>query len=255
MKKGLSTFLISFLILFSLVIKVQAQANELTIKFSRDFGYSAIGSNRIQGLFSISASSTQKLEKVTYFLDNEKLGEVNEEPYKLQFNTDDFRVGQHSIYAEGIAVSGEIIKSKEVTFTFISSKESRSETLKLIGPILGLALVVALLSALVPALRRKKKGTLPMGTQRNYGAAGGAICKKCNRPFERHVMSPNLILGKLEMCPHCGKWGIYRTLPIDVLRDAENEELALNDSSDSSVEGSDADELIKKELDDSRFEE
>ena len=255
MKKYFVVIIILILVLPFLYLSVEAQSNVLSIDFSRDFGYAAIGSNTIQGLFSITASSTINLKKVSYYLDNVLLGEATSKPYKIQFNTDSFSEGQHSIHAEGETFSGEIIRSEIVTFVFISAEASRKETLKIIGPLLGLVLVVTLLSAIVPAVFRKNKTNIPMGTQRNYGIAGGAICSKCKRPFERHVMSPNLIMGKLEICPHCGKWGIYRALPLNILRDAELKEIEDHLTNADSVVESDTDDQLKKKLDESRFED
>ena len=254
MKRLFTVFIAIVLICFSFVNFAYAQTNDLIIKFSRDFGYSGIGSNEIQGLFSITASSSYDLSKVTYFIDGIVMGEAAIKPYKFQFNTDDFSVGEHSIYAESETNTGEKIKSQTVKYTFISAEDSKGATMKIIVPLLGLVLLIAILSALIPAFFRKKKGIVPLGTQRNYGMAGGAICSKCKRPFERHAMSPNMFLGKLEMCPHCGKWGIYRAIPLDVLRQAEKDEVVDNPSNINAVINEDDDSLMKKKLDDSRFD-
>ncbi|MEK6221558.1 MAG: hypothetical protein N2D54_04870 [Chloroflexota bacterium] len=31
-----------------------------------------------------------------------------------------------------------------------------------------------------------------------YSAAGGAVCPRCQLPYSRHLLSPNLLVGKLE---------------------------------------------------------
>ena len=256
MKKKLAVIIICAMITFASVMSVSAQSSDITIKFSRDFGYSSIGTNEIQGLFSITASSVSEIESVVYYIDDEILGEVFSEPYKFQFNTDDYPEGQHKIFAKGKSETGEILRSQEIATTFISSEASRAGTIKLIVPILGLTLLVSILAFVIPAATRKKKGGLPLGTQRKYGSAGGTICSKCKRPFERHVISPNLLVGKLEICPHCGKWGIYRSLPLDTLRQSEKDELEGSTKITSSGDSSEKDdEILRKQLDDSRFDD
>ena len=256
MKKILSVIIVCAMVTITSVLSVSAQTSDIIIKFSRDFGYSSIGTNEIQGLFSISVSSVSKIKSVVYYIDDEILGEVLSEPYKFQFSTDVYPEGQHKIYAQVESETGEILRSQEIATTFISAEASRAGTIKLIVPILGLTLLVSILAFVIPAATRKKKGGLPLGTQRKYGSAGGAICSKCKRPFERHIMSPNLLVGKLEICPHCGKWGIYRSLPLDTLRKSEKDELKRSNKitsfGDSSEKG---DEILRKKLEDSRFDD
>lgn len=40
--------------------------------------------------------------------------------------------------------------------------------------------------------------------------AGGAICPRCESLYRRHFLSPNMLVGKLERRPHCGKWAVVR---------------------------------------------
>ncbi|MFC2063640.1 hypothetical protein ACFLXB_00900 [Chloroflexota bacterium] len=256
MKKKLLAIIFCALISIVFAINVNAQKNGITIKFSRDFGYSSIGTNEIQGLFSITSSSSEKLESIIYYIDDDILGEVLTEPYKFQFTTDDYSVGQHTIFAEGKTSVGDILRSQEITVTFVSADASRAATIKLIIPILAVTLLISILAVVIPAAARKKKGSLPLGTQRNYGSAGGAVCTKCERPFERHVMSPNLLVGKLEVCPHCGKWGVYRSFPLDALRQAEKDELKRISMTSSTENNADNEnEILRKKLDESRFED
>ena len=87
MKRLFTVFIAIVLICFSFVNFAYAQTNDLIIKFSRDFGYSGIGSNEIQGLFSITASSSYELSKVTYFIDGNVMGEAAIEPKDVPINT------------------------------------------------------------------------------------------------------------------------------------------------------------------------
>jgi hypothetical protein len=47
------------------------------------------------------------------------------------------------------------------------------------------------------------------GGNRGGGSiAGRAVCRRCGRAFDRPFLAPNLFLGKLLRCPHCGAWAV-----------------------------------------------
>ena len=70
----------------------------------------------------------------------------------------------------------------------------------------------------------------------------------------RHALAPNLLVGKLERCPHCGKWAIVpRAAPADLVA-AEARLRADNQEGVMQVEESE-EEKLKRELEESRFEE
>jgi DNA-directed RNA polymerase subunit RPC12/RpoP len=215
---------ISALILFLGFNLVKAREDEISLKLSRDFGYSS-GTGKIQGLFSIKVTSSEQLGIVVFYIDSEEIGKDNLAPFKIQFNTDDYSPGVHSIYALGSTLEGKELKTKEIMTEFVSPQESKKAALSLIIPILGISLIIVVISAIIPALTTKKEGNVIPGSQRNYGVAGGTICSRCDRPFSRHLLAPNLLAGKLERCPYCGKWGIFRAYPLDMLRKAEDSEL------------------------------
>jgi hypothetical protein len=89
----------------------------------------------------------------------------------------------------------------------------------------------------------------------NYGPAGGSICRNCARPFGRHLWMPNLLVGKLSRCPHCGKWQLARRASVDELKIGKD----LSRKQDSAVEQTErsesADQRLKRQIDDSRFDE
>jgi DNA-directed RNA polymerase subunit RPC12/RpoP len=120
----------------------------------------------------------------------------------------------------------------------------------LLGGILGLMALSALLSSV---LFRRKGATLPPGTPRNYGLAGGAICSRCGRPFARHLWTPNMIAGKLERCPYCGKVAIVRAASPSELAAAEAAELEGTKGPEQAAE-SGADQL-RRDVEDSRFQD
>jgi hypothetical protein len=231
---------------------VHAQTEEITLGMSRDFGYSS-GTGKIQGLFSMKVTSTVRLKEVDFYIDTESIGKDSIEPYKIQFTTDDYPPGQHMLYAVGITLDERELRTKEINVLFVTADESNKAALSIVIPVLGLVLVITLLSAVFPALSARKKGTLPAGTARNYGFAGGTICPKCKRPFSLHVLGLNMLTGKLECCPHCGKWGIFRSYPIDKLREAEKAELdgMANILGNTNIK---TEEELRKEIDDSKFQ-
>ena len=241
---------IFFLLSFGIVY---AQEEEIILKISRDFGY-ASGTGKIQGLFSMKATSFYKLAEVVFYIDSQPIGKDSIEPFKLQFNTDDFSQGMHSLYAIGIGLDGNEFITKEIRTEFISAQDSKKATLTLIIPILGLSLIAVIISAVFPVLFTKKKETITPGAHRFYGAAGGTICTGCNRPFSRHLLAPNLVLGKLERCPHCGKWGIYRAYPIDILRKAEETELEADYSQKANIILANEEDRLRNEVDDTKYQ-
>lgn len=231
---------------------VHAQTEEISFSMSRDFGYSS-GSGKIQGLFSMKASSTVPLSEVDFHIDSTIILADKEEPYKVQFNTDDYPIGAHSLYVVGLTTSGKQIVSKEVKVYFVSAEDSRKAAFGIIVPVLGLVLAITILAVLVPAISSRKKGKLPPGETRQYGLAGGTICSRCKRPFALHMLAPNMLMGKLERCPHCGKWGIVRSFSLDKLREAEKAELESSGSQNENHGVSD-EEKLRKEIDDSKFQ-
>jgi len=241
---------VAFLFCFGIAY---AQGEEITLKFSRDFGF-ASGTGKIQGLFSMKVTSSEQLSEVVFYIDTESIGKAVVEPFNLQFNTDNFSPGVHTLYAIGHTIDGRELKTREEITEFLSPQDSKKATLTLIVPILGLSLIAVILSAVIPAFLTKKKGTLAPGTERNYGAAGGTICPRCSRPFPRHVFAPNMLLGKLERCPHCGKWGIFRIYPIDLLRKAEEAELDTDYFQGASKLPIDENDKLRGELEDTKFQ-
>lgn len=247
-------FILAIIVLFGLFLGkvVHAQSEQITLSMSRDFGYSS-GSGKIQGLFSMKVSSAEILSEVDFYIDSTLIIADKEEPYKVQFNTDDYPVGTHIIYAVGVTKNGDQIKTNEVKVLFVSAEESRKAALGILIPVFGLVLLITLIAVVIPAVTARKKGELPPGASRNYGIAGGTICSRCKRPFSLHMLAPNMLLGKLERCPHCGKWGIFRPFPSEKLHEAEQAEL-VKDIDSLSNHGLNAEEQLKKDVDDSRFQ-
>jgi len=248
----------SLFILFCLAIiftiPALAQSEELVFSLSRDFGYEGFNGVDIQGTFSMKVSGPANLVKVTFYIDDQAIGEDTEAPFRLQFNTDRYMPGMHSLSAIGTTSDGKELQSKVIQKKFVTAAEGGKAALTIVGPILILVLGITLISAVGPLLIWRKRSNLPLGTPRNYGISGGAICPRCKRPFPLHMIAPNLLVGKLERCPHCGRVSIVSRASQAQLKAAEEAELAKAAGDKGQVTGMTEEEKLRKEIDDSRFQ-
>jgi len=243
--------LLSILLVLLLAVPAAAQEDtpELKISLRRDFGYGGFA-NDIQGTFTIRADGPDTLEEVRFYLDDTLMATDSEAPFSLQFNTDNFEPGVHDLSAVGTLSDGTQVSSNVITAEFLSNEDAMGKTVGIVVPILGVVLAVTLLGGLIPLLTGKKGLDRPVG---EYSLAGGAVCPRCKLPFSRHTMAPNLMLGKLERCPHCGKWSIRpRASQADLA--AAEDRLRAKDTEQAQIEV-DPEESIRRALDDSRFDE
>ncbi len=251
-KKLLTSLAVAILSMAVLAAPALAQAEPgLSLRLSRDFGYSS-GTGRIQGTFSMIASGPADLQQVTFTIDDQIVGTDNEAPFRLRFNTGDYPLGVHTIVASGETGNGSLLELNVVRVEFVSADEGWQAAVKIIVPILGIVFAVMLFGFLFPQLfRRGKLEHLPAGEQRNYGMLGGGICPKCKRPFALHIFGLNLIAGKFDRCPYCGRWSLVRRLPLEELRLAEAVELQAEKSAASLPD--DSEEEYRKQVEDSRY--
>jgi len=247
MKKMIIALLSGLTICLLIVGVAGAQGEQLTLKLSRDWGYSGF-SGDIQGLFTMHVTGPADLTKVTFYIDSTVIGEVNKAPFNLQFNTDNYPLGMHELFAVGDSSTGQEYRSNSIKAEFVPASQGGKAVLPIVGIILG----IVVLSAIVPLAMGRRTKKLPMGAERNYGAGGGAICPRCQRPFPLPLISPHLVFSKLAVCPYCGKVGLMRPQPIDKLRAAEKAELA---GDKVLVPEESEEEKLKKNLDDSKYQE
>jgi DNA-directed RNA polymerase subunit RPC12/RpoP len=226
---------------------------ELDIRMRRDFGY-GLGSD-VQGTFSLRISSTEELVKVIFLIDDEVFAETHEPPFHVQFQTNNYDPGVHTLMAVGYTQDGREIYSRQIRANFLSAEAARTSFLKIIIPILGIIIGVSIISFIGPLLfGRKKTVTQFPDTPISYGLFGGAICKKCQKPFSIQGWGPNLMIGKLNRCPNCGKWGLVkRAHPTDLAK-AETGELDREDTVPQSHTVSE-EERLRKEISDSRYQD
>lgn len=256
MKKMPFIFLCISLLLGLTTVSVYAQStNQLQLGLSRDFGYGGFGGD-IQGLFTIKVvNPPANLAKVEFYIDTTLMGEATKTPFSLQFNTDSYSLGAHNLSAKGYLTDGTQVSSDVIQRQFVPASAATGTVLRIILPIVGLLVVIALLAIGLPLILNKGKlAALPLGAQRKYGIGGGAICPKCGRPFPLRLWFINIGMSKIDRCPYCGRFGMVRPRSLAELRAAEQAELA-QAQPDTTIAGESEADKLKKELDDSRFQD
>ncbi len=243
---------LSVLLALAFATSAHAQSGEpaLTLSMRRDFGYGGFG--EVQGAMSLRVAGPEELTRVVFFIDGQEMGEATSPPWQLAFHTDSYAEGTHTLSATGYTDNGLASHSNEIRVRFLSAEQAGRATGALVIPLLGGIAALMLLSFGISSLVacRRPQGTA-VGTPRNYGLAGGAICPRCGRPFARHLFAPNMITGKLERCPYCGKWAIVSARSPAELAAAQATELA----SAAGAVVLDDEAALKHDLEDSRFQD
>ena len=253
MRKFLSILSVLIISLLAMQVVFAQSETPFTLRLSKNFGYNDF-SGRIQGSFSLRAEGPQDLARVVFLMDGQPMAEVTQAPFKHNFNTGDYPIGVHSFIAQGFTAGGQELTSNEVRKEFISGSDSRGQTAKILIPLLGVILVAILVSALFSIRGSKKLQSLPPGAPRSYGALGGTVCPKCGRPFGIHIWGLNMLVGKLDRCPYCGKWSLVTRHSPEALHAAEQAELAAAQESGQFQAAGD-EERLHKDLDDSRYQD
>lgn len=230
------------------------QDEQLQIRLSKDWGFSS-GTGKIQGTFTIKASGPDDLARVVFYVDDQVLGEATESPHNLQFNTDGYALGTHTLHATGFTAAGGELTSNAINVEIVTSDEGWKTAMNIMTPLVVIILIAVALAVLVPLIfTRGKKESLPPGAPRNYGYYGGAICPKCSRPFSRHIYGLNLGTHKFDRCPYCGKWSLVRRASKKELEAAETAESEAAQAGTYKPEISEEDEL-RRGLENSRYED
>ncbi len=240
MKK--TRFLIGLLLVVALVFvfsEAQAQTESpWVLRLTRNFGYGS-GSD-IQGNMTLYLDGDMSsVVRVVYYMDDVVMAEVSQEPFKLPFATGDYAPGVHKMRAEISSADGKITSAGPIVYNFLSAVESGQKTTSILIAVVGISLAAAGLSWFISS--RGKGGAVATG-----GMHGLAVCKQCGKVFPRSFFGMNMVVGKFERCPHCGKWQLTRRAsPLEI--EWANE--------DSRPEEPDvvAEKPKKDDLDESRF--
>ncbi|MFQ5421664.1 MAG: Ig-like domain-containing protein [Anaerolineae bacterium] len=241
----LKACLILALVFLVTAVPALAQDESLSLRLSRDFGYSLGG--QIQGAFSFRVSGPDDLSRVLFFVDGEQVGEDSEAPFRLQFRTETYGLGSHTMSAAGFTSDGRELQSNQIRREFVSGSDSTTIALWIIIPILVIAIGGRILSARIANRRQKGQGQPAV-----HGAFGTAVCPKCGKPFAMHIWGFNVVAGKFDRCPHCGKWSLVRRAHPDAVQQAID--AMTKDEMVSNTPSLAPEEELRKKLDDSRFD-
>lgn len=230
------------------------ESPSLVLTLSRDFGYGGFAGD-IQGAFSMHVKDPPDLVRVVFLIDGQPIGEATgSPPFRLAFNTGDYPYGKHTLSAIGYTADGRELQSNEIVREFVSADRGFQGAMEIVLPLLGIILVAGLIAWGIPALfMRGKVKKLPAGAARSYSPLGGAICPKCGRPFAMHMYGLNVMVGKYDRCPYCGRWSLVRRASLDALREAEAAEVVEADT--SLIPEVDEAEKLRKEIDSSRYQD
>lgn len=249
MKKNSVAILVAILMSLVVISAASAQGEELTLSLTREFGSDGFNGD-IQGTFTVKASGPANLERVQFFLDDTLLGEDPESPFAIQFITDNYTTGAHVFSAVGFTTDGKRIGSKTISAVFMSKEESSAASLKMLVPILAVVFGAMAISAITSLVNVRKGKKLPAGAARSY-SFGGGICPNCKRPFGFQLLGIHMFGRKLTPCPHCGKWSVVKRATMSELHAAELAEL---DTEKAQIHDASDEEKIRKELDDSKYQ-
>jgi len=255
-QRSWKSLFVTLCILFSIsasALPAWAQ-DELTLIVRRDWGYG--NGSQIQGHFSMEAVGPANLTAVVFKIDEAIVAEVTQPPFKIQFVTDNYEPGWHSLIAEGQTADGLAFTSAPRRFQFVTAAESWAAAQSIIFSVLGAVGAVLAIGLILQwvVMRIGSKKQMPLGAPRAYGVMGGTICPKCQRPFALHWWSFNVGFQKFDRCEHCGQWSLVRRLSRDQLTDAEAAEARLAQPDTPAPELS-AEEKLKRQLDESRFDD
>lgn len=243
----LFVMVVGFLLLPGRMSQAQEES-ALRLSLTKNFG-SNLGAS-IQGTFTYRVSGPDDLVRVVFFMDGVEIGEDAEVPFRWQFNTNDYALGTHEMRAVGYTGNGRELQSNALQRQFVSSRDSTRSVLWIVIPILVLSLGGRLLSSWIT-----NRGGGRTNQPAISGPFGGTLCPKCGRPFAMHIWGFNVVAGKYDRCPHCGRWSLVRRVHPDILRNAA-EAFAEDEAEDTAVSHpADSPESFTKRLEDSRFDD
>jgi hypothetical protein len=244
--RTMTAFLIVVLTLLAFTpASAQGEDPALVLSLNRDFGYGGLDSS-IEGLFTVGVSNPAGLSRVEFYLDEVLMATVDTEPFRFQFSTSNYAPGVHTLYALGYTAEGVLQHSNEITRTFLTKEQSQGAVVGLILPVVGGVLLVMALGVLIPTLLGRKARFTG-----SYGMLGGTVCPKCDLPFSYNFLAPNMLVGKLQRCPHCGRWSLVRRASAADLAAAE--ELWRSEKNRASSPA-DEKERARRQIDDSRYD-
>ncbi len=107
----------------------------------------------------MKVTGPENLVRVEFYIDELLIGEATSAPYRIQFTTDDYTGGIHTMYAVGFTNDGNKLNSREFTANFVSADQGWKTTQRMIIPVVGILVVAILLAVVIPAVVTRGKIT------------------------------------------------------------------------------------------------
>ncbi|MCJ7715352.1 MAG: hypothetical protein MUO54_02370, partial [Anaerolineales bacterium] len=151
-------FSVLLLVVLLLPVSVYAQGSGINIELSliRNFGYGGLG--EIQGNFTLKIRDPlADLASVDFYLDDELIATIGQEPYEYKFHTSYFPEGKHVFSATGTLSNGKVVQSNRISKILLSSNQAWSQTQGIIVPILVFTAGATVLGLGVSMLTGQKK--------------------------------------------------------------------------------------------------
>lgn len=219
MKKRIILLLVLAMVFVVSFSAVMAQESPFTLRIVRDWGYG--NGTDINGRMSLSVKGDQdKIQQVTFFIDDEVMASVAASPFKVQFDTNDFDPGLHRLTAEVITTLGETYTTNRLVSNFMGKSAANQSMFKILL-LLGGIVVASMSIQFLMQKNSTKNAKYDEYGRRQYGVWGGAVCPSCGQPFDRSFFGINLVGVRLERCPHCRKLVAARRAAPEQLEAAE----------------------------------
>jgi Zn ribbon nucleic-acid-binding protein len=233
---------------------VLAQQAEYSLGLNKIIGYSS--GDQIRGSMNMYViGPADNIQSVKYVIDGKVVATVTQAPFNVSFQTSAFEFGYHDLSATIQTKDRRTVDTAIRKFNFATPQQEQSNLINILGPILGIVVLIMVLGfASQMLLFRNKFKSMPAGTRREYGLRGGTICPKCSRPYALHWWALNLMSFRLDRCDFCGKWGFVRRHSSEELRAAEQREIQSFGTSEPIVQKSEQ-EKLKEMLDKSKYSE
>lgn len=233
-------------------VSTPASSSAYRLNVSRLFGYSS--GNQVKGSFRLSIVGLTDIQSVDYQIDGKVMATVNTAPFQLDFQTETYPLGVHTLSAIVTTTDGRNVELPDRQFEFATAQQEQQSIVNVIVPLGSVVLLAVALGVGLPFIfnRNKKHEFVPLGTARSYGFRGGAICPKCQRPTVLHPFAPHFgFRTKYDVCENCGKWSLMTVLPEGELRKAEAEEA--KSIQNNHLAPKTEEEKLKEILDDSKY--
>ena len=242
--------LVLFLLLGCMAVPLPVHARQdgepLPVRLRKDFGFNA--GVRIQGRFTMLVQSGNQYSFVEFYIDGNLVHTDQEAPFEYSFHTDELGLGTHTFEAAAYTGTGERIASGMIAREIVTAQEGWEVAARIAVPVIGISLLLTLIGTAGPLLLVRDRKRFELGM---YGLAGGTVCRSCSLPFSRPFLAPNLLVGKLVRCPHCGKIAVLPAASREALQLAEERYRADHDEGAAVAEP--GEDSLRRQIEDSRF--